>query len=769
MGRGRDQARPPRALDIVPKPRPSSRLVGERVRRIDGPAKVRGSLIFPSDVDAGGMLECRPVLAPVPHAELLGIRADAALQVPGVVAVLTHRDVPGPNRYGYRSDHPVLCDDKVRYTGDMVAVVVGETAKAAARGAERIDVLYRPLPIVSEPEKALSDGSEPVQDGGNVLHEVHHAQGDVAEVFGEPGVVTVEHTFGLQMMDHAFLETEAGAAFPQDGGVRIVSGGQNAYADQAEVARCLNLPLEKVQVIQSYTGGAFGGKGDITVEIVVALAALKTGRPCRMVWSRQEHFRAGVKRHPAKIRLRLAANRTGALRALEAWILADTGAYAVFGDAILELMVENITGPYRISNTKVDAWSVHTNNGVGGAFRGFGATQACFALESAMSELAGALGQDEIEFRLRNVISLGDRSGVGHEIVRSVGVSKALEAAARHPAWSRRRNGDRASGPVRRGVGVALAMKGYGLGIGDAPDYGAAELELTGDGRILLSTSVADIGQGSYTALAQMAGEVIGCNFDLFDVRGGDTFETLDSGTTAASRVTYAAGRAVVAAAEAFAERLKAVGAEALGVSPREVEVRGDVLTVADTGKMVRFADLEPRNSLLPTASARLRVPFSDRPASGALAHPHVLYSSNVQIAQVAVDTETGEVTVEHVVTFPEVGKVVNPLGLEGQCEGGVAQGVGYALMEQVVVREGVLMNANLTTYPVPTVADVPTVETIPVEVPEETGPFGAKGAGENATLPTAPAIVNAIADAIGVRFVSLPVTPEEVLSALEA
>jgi CO/xanthine dehydrogenase Mo-binding subunit len=729
---------------------------------------VRGSLTFPSDIDAEGILECRPVLAPFPHAELLGIHISAALQVPGVVAVLTHRDVPGPNRYGYRRDHPVLCDDKTRYTGDMVAIVVGETAEAVERGVERVQVLYRPLPVVSDAEQALNPASERVHDEGNILHEVHYAQGNVAEVFGESGVVTVEHTYELQMMDHAFLETEAGVAFPQDGGVRIISGGQNAYADRAEVARCLNLPLDKVQVIQSYTGGAFGGKGDITVEIVVALAALRTERPCRMVWSRREHFLAGVKRHPAKIRLKLAATRDGELRALEARILADTGAYAVFGDAILELMVENITGPYRIPHTKIDAWSVHTNNGVGGAFRGFGATQACFALESTISDLARALGQDAIEFRIGNVIALGDRSGVGHQIVRPIGAGKALEAAVRHPAWSGRHSGGRTSGSVRRGVGVALAMKGYGLGIGDAPDYGAAELEMKENGRILLSTSVADMGQGSYTALAQIAAEVIGCDIDQIDVQGGDTFETLDSGTTAASRVTYAAGRAVVAAAEPFAARLRAAGAQFLGVSPAEVEVRGHSLTVAGTETMMSFDELGSRLSVLPSGSVRLRVPFSEGPTSGALAHPHVLYSSNVQIAQVAVDTDTGEVMVEHVVTFPEVGRVINPLGLEGQCEGGIAQGVGYALLEEVVVREGVIANADLTTYPIPTAADVPTVETIPVETPEETGPFGAKGAGENATLPTAPAIVNGIADAIGIRFTSLPVTPEEVLSALE-
>jgi CO/xanthine dehydrogenase Mo-binding subunit len=745
------------------------RWVGKPARRIDGDAKVRGTLAFPSDVSAPDMLHCRPVLAPCPHATLLGIRSEAALQVPGVVRVLTSKDVPGSNRYGSRQDHPVLCDDKLRYTGDMVAVVVAESEQAAEIGAARVEVLFEPLPLVTDLEKALADRSVRVHDSGNILHQIHYDIGNVDAVFARTDVVSVEQVYRPQFVDHAFLETEAGVAFPEGLGVRVVSCGQNAYYDQEHVARALGLPLEQVRMVEPFSGGAFGGKGDITVQIVIAVAALLTQRPCRMVWTRSEHFRAGVKRHACNIRIRTAASTDGDLLALEARILADTGAYAVFGEGVLELMSEAITGPYRVPNVRVDAWSVYTNNVVSGAFRGFGATQGCLAIEAQMSELAQRLGMDEIEFRWRNALSQGDRAGPGHLLILPMAVKPALRLASQHPLWQQRGRlaAPIGAGSIRRGIGMAISMKGFSLGCNDAGDYSAADMCLQEGGRFLVKTGIIELGQGSYTALAMLAAEALGCGLEMVDFQAGDTGDCPEAGTTASSRVTYAVGRAVIAAAYELVSQIRAAAAAVWQVPVDQVELGDGVVWDRQNENQLALSELV---RLVPgplEVSHRQRIPYSERKIGGGVGHPHVLYSSNTQIVQVAVDTETGEITVEQVVTFPEVGQVVNRLGLEGQCEGGIIQGIGYALMEQVVVDKGLILNGDLTKYPVPTVADICPIETIPIELPEETGPFGAKGAAENATLPTAPAILDAIADAIGIRFTTLPVTPERVLEAL--
>ena len=743
------------------------RWIGKAAPRIDGKDKVRGILQFPSDYRPADVLYCRPVLAPHPHARLLGIQDEQALIVPGVVRVLTHRDVSGSNRYGYRQDHPVLCDDKTRYIGDMVAVVIADSEQAAETGARKVQVLYEPLELVTDLERAIAGGGPMVHSGGNILHQIHYAAGDVEVVFNDPAVVVVEQTFNPQLMDHAFLETEAGIAYPEDGGVRVISGGQNAYYDQQQVAGCLGLPLEKIRMVEPYSGGAFGGKGDITVQIVVALSAWLTGRPCLMVWTRQEHFLAGVKRHAAKIRLRAAANQEGKLLALEARILADTGAYAVFGDAILELMAENITGPYLVPNVKIDAWSVYTNNAVSGAFRGFGATQACLAVEGQMSELARRLELDQIDFRTRNLLAQGDRSGLGHEILLPLGVTQALEAAARHPLWRNRHKLCEASGSSRRGIGMALSMKGFGLGVNDAQDFSAAEISLTKEGRYLLQTGIVELGQGSFTVLTQMAAEELNCSPDLIDFRSADTHLNPDAGTTAASRVTYSVGRVVVASAIQLAAKIRRLGAYFWEVDENQVALLDESLRNSLTGETISLTQVTELAEEPLRVSIRQRIPYSEQITGGGLAHPHMLYSSNVQLVQLSVDAETCEVKVERVVCFPEVGQVINRHGLEGQCEGGVAQGIGYALMEQVVVDQGRVMNGDFTRYPIPTIADLPYVEVIPVEVPEATGPYGAKGAAENATIPTAPAVLDAIAEAIGVRFTSLPVTPERIFQAV--
>ena len=743
--------------------------VGKSVHRVDGQAKVQGALVYSSDVYTEGMLHCRPVLAPHPHARIKAIHMEEALAVPGVVRVLTAADVPGKNEYSFLNDREVLCE-KTRYIGDMIAVVVAETEYAARMGAEKVTSDFEPLTIITDPERVIQGGYDvQVQDTGDISKEIHYARGDIDATFEGEGMVVLEQDYTLQMMDHAFLETEAAAAFPENGGVRIISGAQSACYNQFQVAEALGLPIEKVVTVEPQTGGAFGGKANLTVHIVTALAAILTGKPCRMVWTRKERFLAGIKRHPLKIWLKSAATREGKLAGLQAKIVIDTGAYNELGLVLMDTAVENITGPYKIPNVKIDSWLVYTNNAAAGAFRGLGAPEACMAIESHMSQVAELLQMDPIEFRQRNLAKQGDLHGAGHTLLAPLGTAAALNRAAEHAIWRDKAGAKTSPGStIKRGLGVGMGMKGYSFGIGDSPDYGTAIMELTPNGRLLLKVGVLEGGQGSLTVLTQIAAEAFGCPMDWVDMIAADTSQVLDGGMTAASRMTYTAGRALMRAAEELKVHIFEIAAEDSGLPAGQFRIKNGVV-VGPSGKTLPLNYIAEAASKTLRAEVKDRVPYSERPAAGALGSPHVLYSSVTQVVQVAVDTETGKVEVEKVVCFADVGKAINPQGVEGQCEGGIVQGLGYALMEETFVENGVMLNPDLSTYIIPTACDVPDIETVLIEEPEDTGPYGAKGIGENATVPTAPAILNAIADAIGVRFTAMPVTPEKVLEALAA
>jgi CO/xanthine dehydrogenase Mo-binding subunit len=685
-----------------------------------------------------------------------------------VVRVLTATDLPGTNLCTYNLDKPVFCNEKTRYEGDVVAVVVAESEKSAEEGVSRVRIDYTPLPLFLNPEKVLDPAMPKVHDKGNVMHQVHFTSGEPDVIFSRADVVSIEKIFNLQSTDHTFIETEAGIAYPEDGGICIITGGQDAYYHQNQVAKSLDLPLEKVRVIESQTGGAFGGKSDVSVQIYIALAAYLTGRPCRMVWSRQEHFLSGVKRHSGIIKLRLAASQEGKLLALDAQVFLDTGAYAYKGDVVLNILVECLTGPYSIPNVHMDAYLVYTNNYLCGALRGFGANKACFAIESSISALANKLSVDQIDFRKRNLVKQGDKSGIGHKLLAPVHAEYVLDAASNHPMWKNRKDVKGQKGAIRCGVGVALGIKGYGYGCGDVPDYGKAKITLTMDGKIRLSVGAVEMGQGSMTTLAIMAAETLNCNLQNIEVVAADTKDDSNCGTTAASRTTYAVGRAVVDASHELRRKILEHAGEIFHVDPSLIQLDGDEILYNNKNRSIPLSAIAQFIEEPITVTSVKRVAYSEVPVIGAaVANPHVLYASHMQIAQVAVDTETGEIQVEHVVSFPEVGKVIFRDGLIGQFEGGIAMGLGYALMEKVIVKEGRMQNADLVTYPIPTALDIPRIDVYPIEVPEDTGPYGAKGIAELAPLPTAPAIINAIEDAIGIRFTSLPVTPEKVLEAL--
>ncbi|MCX6355689.1 MAG: molybdopterin-dependent oxidoreductase [Candidatus Aureabacteria bacterium] len=747
--------------------------IGKRITRIDARPKVDGSLKYPSDLYVKGMIWGRVLRAKYPHALIRAIDTSAAEKLPGVVMVLTHKDIKGINRFGIeRQDQPVLCEDRVRYVGDAVALVGAETKEVAEKALELIKVDYEPLPLLIDPREALKEDSIKLHEKGNIVHELHFTRGDIGSGFAGADVI-VENTYTMQMMDHAFLETEAGlASVDKDGLLTVQSCGQYAFRDVTQIARALNYPEEQIRMIEPYTGGAFGGKDEITVQILLALLALKTQRPCKIWFSREEHFISCTHRHPVEIRMKTGVTKEGKLVAHEVWVLQDGGAYATLSGPVLCLVIEHCCGPYLIPNLKVDGWAVYTNNGMSGAFRGFGATQAHLAMESQMNILAERIGMDPLSLRAKNVIRRGDTFGIGEEMIMDFGVDQSLEKAMKHPVWTDRErikregsSGGRGDRGKKRGIGVACCFQGSGLGKG-LPDYAATTLELNKDGTVTLFQGTIEIGQGSYTGITQIAAEILDLPPEKIRFVGADTKRTLDSGTTTASRVIYAAGQATLLAAKNFVEMLKGEASKIVKSPPETLLVEeGNVLNRSGR-KTVSYREIASSLKEPLRAEGVFHIPVADREFSMGL--PHTVFCSNTQIVVLDVDTLTGEVEVKKVIAVPDCGTVINPINVEGQSEGGIVMGMGYALYERNVIENGYFKNTGLSTYILPTSWEVPEIETCAVEVPEETGPFGARSVAEVVTTPTAPAILNALYDAIGIRFTDLPVTPEKIIDALE-
>ncbi len=806
------------------------RVIGQPAPRTGAVARVKGDPIFAADLFFPDMVHGKLVLSEHPHAEVLAVDSSAALASPGVLAVLTAADVPGRNAFGLLVPHqPVLAGDRVRHLGDPVAVVLAETERQAEAAAAAVKVAYRPLPAVFTPEAALADGAPRLheEDGAgqqpNVMHRVEVRKGDGADAFRRADVI-VEDVYTTPMVEHAYLEPEAAVAVPEPGGgVTVWTGSQGSHAFRQMIAASLALPEEKVRAIFTPTGGAFGGKEEPTVQIHCALGAVRLGRPVRMVLSREESIRISTKRHAERIHMRHGATRDGRLVAMEARIVADTGAYASLGKPVVFRSAVVAAGPYDIPNVSAVSVGVYTNNPVAGAFRGFGSTQVAFASEVQMDKLARRLGLDPIEFRRRNALAEGKETITGQvlgpgtayletleavaEKIEELRAEARAEALAETPATPqgqvRAEPRPSASSPDRRyGVGVASAYKNVGIGSGKK-DAAGAVVGLTETGRLLVRVGATDIGQGSDTVMAQLAAEVTGFALDQVDILSSDTALCPDGEETTASRQTYVTGNAVVEAARSFREKLAAFAGEVCGVRPGTVRVEGDgivfeaagdnplatrgdsgaggdglsALGKADSGGLRRVPlaevsrkaraagrSLEAESFYVAPTTYALRETADKVPgeASG-LWDVHFAYSYGTQAALVAVDEATGEVEVLKVVAAHDAGRVINPQGARGQLEGGIVMGIGYALSEGLVLEDGRIVNDNLSRLRVPGVGLVPAMDPVIIEKPDPGGPFGAKGMGELAMNPTAPAIINAIRDAVGVYVNDLPANPERV------
>ncbi|MCB2187509.1 MAG: xanthine dehydrogenase family protein molybdopterin-binding subunit [Deltaproteobacteria bacterium] len=760
--------------------RPTRPVVGVTFPRQDAWAKVTGREIYAADLYGEGQLWAGVKRAGVPHARLLGLDTAAARELPGVEAVLTAADVAGANRQGVlQKDQPVLVDDKVRHAGDALALVVARDQETLAQALGLILPRLEPLPPVLDPAAALDPGAPLVHEKhptGNLL-----LGGELAHNWSPAALAAAPAQAGgeyhLPRQAHAYLETEAGwARLGEDGHLVIAASTQTPFRDRLEVAEALGLTPDRITIEAPYPGGGFGGKDGITVQSLLGLAALACpGRPVKMWWSREESFLAGVKRHPARVTCRAGADRAGRLTALEMDVLLDTGPYDHLGGVVLTLGLEHAGGPYRIPHARLAARAAYTNNPVSGAFRGFGVPQVLAALELTVDELARELGQDPLEFRRQNLAAPGEALPSGVIPDCSHGLAECCAQMAAHPFWAERAAWRQAAGPHRRrGVGLALVLHGMGYGP-FVPDVALARLELTPTGRFRLYAGVVDMGQGNHSTFVQMACHLLHQEAAAVELAPLDTDHCLPAGSSSASRTTFTFGKALETAAHELAGRLRARAADALMAPAGEMLLLPGRLRHAPTGREVPLARLA---ALLNPAElavvARHRAPVSAQrpsadPALIMQGLPHVVFSFGVQAARVEVDTLTGGVTVAGFLSILDTGRRLNPQVWEQQIEGGVAQGLGYGLWEELPAPDGLAANRDFATYLLPTALDLPDFLSLAVETAEESGPFGLKGAGELPIDGPLPALGNAVADAVGRTPREFPLTPERVLALVDA
>jgi CO/xanthine dehydrogenase Mo-binding subunit len=756
------------------------RLIGKSTPRPDARDKVRGRPIYAGDVDRPGMLHGRIVRSPYPSARIVRIDTREAAALAGVVAVLTHKDVPRnalrmelPARMAeatagaMEATQPVLAQDRVRFHGEAVVAIAAETPEIAEAAAGLVQVEYEELPGVYDPLEALRPGAPHVHEGGNVVRRWHLRRGDVAEGFRRAEVV-VEHTYRTPFVDHVYLETESGVGWIDDDGVLALRVSTQVLEHFRDVAEVLQLPHHRVRLEGAFLGGGFGGKEDVTVECLLGLLVWKTRRPVRLQFSREESFIGHGKRHPYLMRYRTGATRAGELTALEAELVSDSGAYAALSHWVLFYSLVMATGPYRIPHVKVDATTVYTNNPVASAFRCFGSIQPCLAYEGQMDALAEALGLDPLALRERNFVRKGDTLATGQVLG-----SEPMLAEVTRRAWAALGPVRPAAAPIRVGRAVAASMTPYGR-MCWTHDSASAWVGMELDGTAVVRCAAPDVGGGQSAALALIAAEVLGLPAERVATIGHDSHLSPRAGTTTATRQLFMSGNAVLEAARTVRAALMAQAAQMLEAATDAIELgdgrawaRGAPGRALDLAAVVKAASGSGRAV---QALAEYRAPAAPTidPLTGQ-GKPFNDYTFGAQAAEVEIDEETGATRVSRLVACYDVGQAINRQSAEGQLEGGAVMGLGYALSEEVVVEDGLVRNPHLLDYKIPGILDAPAVETIMLESGQGLGPFGAKGLGEPSMTPSIAAVANAVSRAVGARASTLPLTAERVLAHLRA
>jgi CO/xanthine dehydrogenase Mo-binding subunit len=727
--------------------------VGKAYTRVDALAKVTGSALFPGDIDMQNQLYMKLLFSEHAHAIVLSIDVNEAKQVPGVIEIFTAADVPN-NEYGLiMPDQPVLCGpgsnkpfaDRVRFLGDQVAAVVAESEEIAEKAVKLIRVEYKPLPHFSDPRKS-KDNTEllihPDRDSNVFCHDrIRH--GDVRKGFEQADII-IEGVYQTPAQEHAFLQPEAGIAYIDDEGrVTFEASGQWIHEEAEQVAHALNLPMSKVRCIHPAIGGAFGGREDISIQIVLALAVYRLHekgihRPVKIIWSREESIRGHHKRHPFYIKTKWGAKKDGKVVAAEVEMIQDGGAYAYTSTKVLGNATMMCTGPYEIENVAVDTYSVYTNNIPNGAFRGFGGPQGAFAAEQQMNKLAEMLEMDPVSIRLKNCFQEGSILSVGSPIPKGVSIEKVIRTCAESAGWIEN-NGKwnnkllekQNDGPVKLGLGFACAYKNVGFSFG-APEQCFAIIELHGSEnieKVILRHAGAEVGQGSHTVFRQMAADAVGVPIELVELIAADTATSKNSGSVSASRMTFMSGNSIIGAGKAALEKWKKQERPAIA----EYEYNPPKTTPYD-------------------------------PETGEC-NPNFSYGYVAESVELEVNTETGQIEIKNVIVADDVGKAINPKLVVGQIEGCVVQATGYTILENFIQEDCIPMTDRLSTYLIPTVLDIPdSVQSVIIEEPDPIGPWGARGMAEMPYLPYAPAITDAVHRATGNWHDEFPLTPERIV-----
>jgi len=724
-------------------------VIGKSIQRVDARGKVIGETLYPGDINLPNQLYMKILFAGRPHAILRSIDTSQADALPGVIATFTAKDVP-INEYGLiYNDQPVLCGpgsskpytDRVRFVGDQVALVVAETEEIASKGRDLIRVEYEDLPVITNMIDAMRDDATLLHpdNGSNIFCHYRIRKGDVDKAFAEADVI-IEGEYHTPSQEHAYLQPEAGISYiDEDGRVTVQVAGQWTHEDQQQIAHALNLPAEQVRVIYSAIGGAFGGREDMSIQVVLALATWRLhlrgiDRPIKIIWSREESIIGHHKRHPYILKTRWGAKNDGKLLVAEVEVIADGGAYAYTSTKVLGNATLMCTGPYEIPNVKVDSYAVYTNNLPNGAFRGFGGPQGAFEAETQMNRLAEKLKIDPVEIRRRNLLTEGALLSVGTPLPKGVTIDKVVEKCSIELSESKIAHQKTDISHMLRGSGFACAFKNVGFSFG-APEQSTATVEIHGTAEIdyvVVHHAGADVGQGAHTVMMQMAAESLGVTVAKIRLIVSDTAYTQDSGSASASRMTFMAGNSI-----------KGACLHALG--KWNAEERPAIST---------YQYKPPRTT-----------PYD--PQTGK-SEPNFAYGYVAQGVTVEVDTETGLIKILEVISVNDVGRAVNPMLVQGQIEGGVVQATGYALIENFIQRDGYVLTSMLSNYLIPTVQDIPeNVKSVILEYADPIGPYGARGMAEMPFLPLAPAVIDAVHQATGVWFFEFPLTPERVLRGL--
>jgi CO/xanthine dehydrogenase Mo-binding subunit/aerobic-type carbon monoxide dehydrogenase small subunit (CoxS/CutS family) len=760
-------------------PEQSARL-GRSIPDYDSLEKVRGEPLFAGDLLKEGMLFGKVVWSRFPHARIKKIDGTRAKQIPGVRAVLTADDIPGNRFFGrIKADNPILCSDRVRFLGDAIALVFTESLAIAKEAVGLVDVEYEELPGVFSIAEAMQQGAPAIHEDGNICKHIVYEIGDVEEAKKRCARVVSGH-FETVAVDPGYLEPDTGVGLFEDGLLTVYLPTQSPFHTRQQIAESLNLPMEKVRVVVTPLGGSHGGRTDSGFGCLLGLGAFKLGVPVKIVLDREETFRVGTKKHPFQMDYEVGTDSEGKLLFVKAKLLADAGPYTSLTVRVLDQAAIFACGPYEVPNASIEAWAAFTNNANTSAMRGFGINQVAVAMESLLDELSRKLGIDPFELRRRNALAVGKKTVAGQILTSSVGIRATIDRCEEifKRDIDRYRSMYKNNPSKRLGVGVASAFKNVGAGKGRPEDAGAI-FSLERDGTVLARVSGIDMGQGFRTVILQIAVEATGLTPRVIKLITGDTLLTPKHNCAVGERQTLICGNAARLAAQKFKTNLLSRAAEECGYSPEGLELDQDWIIDKRSRKPLLSLEalaeaLEPDEIIrgeceyvgpttyaLSDVEARKTVPpeqYRNYPS----------YAYTTHVALVEVDTPSGRVKVLKVIAAHDVGVAINPQKVEGQIEGSTLMGLGYALSEEFVVEKGIFKTRNYRDCGIPTIEDIPSIEVIIIEDPEPMGPFGAKGISEIATVPSTPAILNAIYDAIGKRLYSIPVKPEKILRLLD-